>query len=280
MTNVEVFVTLEGRRSQLGGIDDILGAQGFGRLTRPYERGELAPPDPAEVSASHALLAARRTLARGTLRLRCEAAGDDDEQRWHLWLVPPEDGLPLERLRRVRVWPITLGEGHSRDALEALRAGTPIDLGSMALIDVTRFLAIEIQESATGQIELFSTGLTIDGLPGERDGAILRWVVHSREAFFRYLRLLLTALGDPFGAALAAQGAGSSGRWRVGADDAPLLEELVRSHCAGDGRLDAVERLIKRLEASGAGDSSGVPEEFLGLWRVFRKALDESGHAG
>lgn len=276
--NVEVFATLEGLRSRLGGVDTILGEQGFGRLTRRFQRGELAPPDTAELSAAHALLAARRSLARGALRLRCEAADDDAEGHWRLWVIPPENGVALDQLGRVRMWSITRGEGHHRDALDALRAGTPLDLGSMALIDITRFVAIELQERETGRTELFSTGLPIDGMPEERDGAILRWVIGSRDAFFRYLRLLLTALGDPFGAALAAQGAGAGGGWRAGSDDIPLLEELVRSHCAGDGRLDAVERLIKRLEA-GASGTSGVPDEFLSLWHVFRAALAGDAHA-
>lgn len=277
--NVEVFATLHGQRSQLGGIEDILGETGFGRLTRPFERGEVAKPDPADVSAERSLLDARRALARGGLRLRCEAVEDETDARWRLSLVPPETGLPLEQLGRVRVWPITLGEGHHRDALDAIRAGQPVGIGELALVDVTRFLAIEITEAATGRTEVFSTGLPVDGMPAGRDSAILRWVIDSRETFLRYLRLLLAELGDPFGTALAAQDGAGRGAWQAGADDKPLLEDLVRAHCAGDGRLDAVERLVTRLEAGGATGSKGVPEEFLALWQVFRVALEETTHA-
>lgn len=272
--NVEVFATLTGMRSKLGGVDDILGDTGFGRLTRTFERGEVEKPDPADVSAERALLKARRALARGGLRLRCEEVEDDEDPRWRLLLIPPEGGLSLERLGRVRVWPITLGEGHHRHALDAIRVGSPLDLGAVALVDLTRFLAIEITEAETGRAETFSTGLPVDGLPAERDGAILRWVISSKETFLRYLRLLLAELGDPFGAALAAQDAAGGGGWRAGSDDQPLLEDLVRAHCAGDGRLDAVERLVRRLEASGATGDKGVPDDFLALWRVFRTALE------
>lgn len=273
-SNVEVFATLIGKRSKLGGLDDILGETGFGRLTRTYERGEVESPDPAEVAAERALLEARRALARGGLRLGCERVDDDGDSRWRLLLVPPEAGLPLGGLARVRVWPITLGEGHHREALDAIRGGSPLDLGDLALVDLTRFLAIEITEADTGRAETFSTGLPVDGLPAERDGAILRWVIAGRETFLRYLRLLLAELGDPFGAALAAQDGAGGGGWRAGADDQPLLEELVRAHCAGDGRIDAVERLVRRLEASGATGKDGLPEDFLALWRVFRTALE------
>ena len=272
-SNVEVFATLTGMRSKLGGIDDILGDTGFGRLTRTFQRGEVEKPDPANAAAERALLEARRALARGGLRLCCEEVEDVGDPRWRLLLIPPDGGLPLERLGRVRVWPITLGEGHHREALDAIRAGSPLDLGDVALVDLTRFLAIEITEAETGRVETFSTGLPVNGLPAERDGAILRWVIGSRETFLRYLRLLLAELGDPFGAALSAQDGGGGRGWRSGSDDQPLLEDLVRAHCAGDERLNAVERLVSRLEASGATGEKGVPDDFLALWRVFRTAL-------
>ena len=277
--NVEVFATLHGMRSRLGGIDDILGETGFGRLTRPFEPGEVAQPDPTEVSALRALLDARRTLARGTLRLRFEAVENDSHVHWHMWLIPPEAGLSLERLGRIRVWPITLGEGHHRDALDAIRAGSPLSLGDMALVNVTRFLALEITEAETGRKELFSTGLPADDMPAERDGAILNWVIDSRETFLRYLRLLLAELDDPFGAALAAQDGAGGGSWQSGADDQPLLEDLVRAHCAGDSRLQAVERLVRRLEASGATGSKPVPDEFMTMWQVFRAVLGGAADA-
>ncbi|WP_296616743.1 phospholipase D family protein [Sphingomonas sp.] len=277
--NVEVFATLHGMRSRLGGIDDILGVSGFGRLTRPFERGEVAKPKSTDISAERALLDARRVLARGGLRLRCEAVNEEGDARWRMWLVPPEGGLEVGRIGRIRVWLITLGEGHHRDALDAIRSGCVLDLGEVALVDVTRFLAIEITESETGRTELFSTGVPVDGMPAERDGAILKWVINSRETFLRYLRLLLAELGDPLGAALAANEGAAGKDWGAGADDEPLLEDLIRSLCADDGRLEAVERLVARLEASGATGEQGVPDEFLSLWQVFRAALSGAADA-
>jgi hypothetical protein len=272
--NVEVFATLTGMRAKLGGIDDILGEDGFGRLTRAFEPGEVEKLNPGDAAGERALLQARRSLARAGMRLRCEQVDDARDLRWRLVLIPPQGGLQLERLERVRVWPITLGEGHHREALSAIRDGEALDLGEVALVDLTRFLAIEITETETGRAETFSTGLSIYGLPAERDGAILRWVISSRESFMRYLRLLLAEVGDAFGAALAVQDEARGGRWQVGFDDQPLLEDLVRAHCAGDERLDAVERLVRRLEASGATGDQGVPDDFLALWRVFRTALE------
>ena len=103
--------------------------------------------------------------------------------------------------------------------------------------------------------------------------------ITNRDAFFRYLRLLLSELGDPFAAALAAQGAGGEGVWgRGGGDDVPLLEDLVRALCSGDGRLTAVERLITRLAAEDSA-TDPVPADFRALWEVFRAAMpSEASH--
>lgn len=59
-----------------------------------------------------------------------------------------------------------------------------------------------------------------------------------------------------------------------GADDVPLLEDLVRALCAGDGRLYAVERLIRRLTAEDS-TTDPVPTEFRALWEAFRLAMPE-----
>lgn len=277
--NVEFFVTFTGKTSKLGSIDTILGEGGFGRLTRTYDPGELAAAEASERAAERVLLFARRALARGGLTIRCEAQPAEGPGSWRLWLVPPGEGITLTGIDQVRVWPITRGEGHARDAKNPLESGQPLDLGVIPLADVTRFIAIELKEQATGRTVLFSTGLPIEGLPAERDVAIMRSVIKDRKTFLRYLRLLLTALGDPFSAALAAVGNGTGAGWAMSvADDEPMLEELVRALCAKDGRLDAVDRLMTRLSEPSSAGIDPIPEEFRTLWQVFRSALEEAGH--
>ncbi|MFP3542736.1 phospholipase D family protein [Rhizobium sp. SIMBA_035] len=275
-SNVEVFATLHGLRRHLGGIDEILGETGFGRMTRTYQPDEVEPPDPADVSADQNLLQARRALARGALSLRCEAKEEDGAKRWKLWLVPPKGGLRLDKLGRVRAWPITLGEGHARDALAGIRSGSPIDLGTTALVDLTSFIAIEITDQATRRTELFSTGMTVEGMPEERDLAILNHVIDSRQKFMAYLRLLLASYIDQPLPPLGQNGKGK-GFWGSGAADAPLFEDLVRALCAGDGRLATVDRLIRRLSPkTDAVAEDRVPAEFKELWQVFRTVMEAS----
>jgi hypothetical protein len=208
------------------------------------------------------------------LKLRCERelSADDGQVLWRVWLVPLA-ALSLTGIGALRAWPIARGEGHAHDALEGLRLGQPVDLGAMPLLDLTRFLACHVIDRDSEFSILFSTGLVIEGLPSERHAAILRWVIDSKDAFFRYLRLLLSELGDPFAAALAAQYGSGNGAWRTGVDDAPLLEEMVRAFCRGGDQLPAIERLITRLEATGEGETDPVPVEFRTLWETFRIAL-------
>ncbi len=270
--NVEVFASLHGQKSKLGSIDDILGDHGFGRMLRAFEPDELEVTAAEEVAAEQRLLDARRTLARGALSLRCEAL-QDGTKRWRLWLIP-SDGFQLEELGRIRAWPITLGEGHAKDVLDGIRTDSPIDLGSVPLVDLTRFIAMEITDLATGRSEIFSTGLDVEGMPEERDLAILNWVVDSRQKFMAYLRLLLASFIEHPLPPNKTNGNGK-GDWGSGADDEPILEDLMRALCAGDGRLGAFDRLVTRMEASAKdGTDDRLPPHFKELWRVFRTVLE------
>lgn len=280
VNNVEVFATLTGKASKVGNVENILGAQGFGRLLCPFVTGEVSADAAAVKAAERRLEEARRTLCKAGLALRCERvpAVGEEEAGWRLWLTVSRP-LILASVASAFVWPITRGEGHRRDVLAALAAGEDVELGVMPLADLTRFIAFQLSDAGSDTRLLFSIGLPMDGVPAERHSAIFRSIITNRDAFFRYLRLLLSELGDPFAAALAAQGAGGEGAWgRGGGDDVPLLEDLVRALCSGDGRLTAVERLITRLAAEDSA-TDPVPAEFRALWEAFRAAMPlEASH--
>ncbi len=273
--NVEIFATLTGKRSQIGKVAEVLGEDGFGRMTRPFVRGELPPLDDEKRAAKARLDDARREICRSGLRLRCERAeaSDGDAPLWRLWLVPSEP-LDLAHVGQLGVWPITRGEGHARDLLAPLRQGQPTDLGLMPLVDLTRFLAFQLTDGDEDVSLLFSAGFAVDGLPAERNAAILRWVIDSREKFLRYIRMLLAEIGDPFSFALAAQMANGDGERRVAKDDAPIIEEMVRALCRGGYPMQAIERLMAGLGEARDGEPDPVPAEFRTLWNTFRVALN------
>jgi hypothetical protein len=280
VNNVEVFATLTGKTSKVGSVENILGAQGFGRLLCPFVAGEVSADAAAVKAAEQRLEDARRAICKAGLALRCEraTAADDDAAGWRVWLTASRP-LVLASVASAFVWPITRGEGHRCDVLAALAAVNDVDLGVMPLADLTRFIAFQLTDAASDARLLFSVGLPMEGVPAERHSAIFRSIITNRDAFFRYLRLLLSDLGDPFAAALAAQAGAGEGAWgKGGGDDVPLLEDLVRALCAGDGRLTAVERLITRLAADD-GATDPVPAEFRALWEAFRAAMPmEASH--
>ncbi len=274
VNNVEVFATLTGKSSKVGSVENILGAQGFGRLLCPFVAGEVSADAAAVKAAERHLEDTRRLLCKAGLTLRCKRspAKGEDSGGWQVWLVCGQP-LPLGRLANAFVWPITRGEGHRRDVMTALAAGNNVDFGVMPLADLTRFIAFQLADAESDARLLFSISLPMEGVPPERHAAIFRSIITNRDAFFRYLRLLLSELGAPFAMALAAHSGATEGAWgHGGGDDVPLLEDLVRALCAGDGRLMAVERLIARLAAEG-DEVDPVPTEFRVLWQAFRSAM-------
>ncbi|TAL90257.1 MAG: hypothetical protein EPN62_08525 [Candidimonas sp.] len=281
--NVELFASLRGKRSKVGSVEQIMGDKGFGRLTRAFVPNELDPVDPSVVTAEAQLDEARRALCRGGLRLHCQRveSEDPDAHPWRVWLTPLE-AVPLTGIGSLSVWPITRGDGHACDVLTALRSGASVDLGTMPMVDLTRFLAFRLTDENDKASALFSTSLIMDGLPAERHAAILRWAIDSRDAFFRYLRLLLSELGDPLSAALAAQEGSGATAWTTATDDVSLLEDMVRALCRGGERLHAIERLMMRLEVGNDTGRDPIPSDFRTFWDAFRIALQDQSvdHAG
>ncbi len=278
--NVEVFATLTGKRSKVGGVDKIFGEDGFGRVLRPFKSAEIDPIDQDLLNAERRVEQARHELAHAGLALECAAV--PSEQDGHkLWSVTlrSDDALELEGLATAFCWPITRGEGHACEVLTALRRGDPVVIGTLPLVDVTRFLAFRIADSQQSDATaLFALGLRLEGLPPNRHHAVLRYALDSRESFLRYLRLLLADLSDPLSAQFASKATDGAGDRSAAADDKPILEDMVRALSHDRDRLDAVRRLMERLEhVPDDGDVALVPEDFGELWNAFRRVLDEQG---
>ena len=188
-----------------------------------------------------------------------------------------ESPMKLRGIGSVEVWPVTRGSRHGRDAINALRSGTSVDLGAMAMVDLSRFIAFSLRDES-GKAEVrFALCLEMSGEPQERASAALRWLVNSREAFLRYLRLLLADMSDPISAQTAARADAKRAGGGDGTHHEPILEEMVHALCNDHERLQTVERLIHCLERDrDSSPDSVVPEEFLTLWAAFRQALKKS----
>ena len=101
-------------------------------------------------------------------------------------------------------------------------------------------------------------------------------MLDGKEAFLRYLRLLLADLGDPLSVQFAVRSAEAGGCWTKPADDEPILEDMVRALSHDHDQLNAIYRLMERLEqVPGDDGTTVVPKDFIGLWGAFRAILDE-----
>jgi hypothetical protein len=267
-SNVEVFATLSGYTERLGTMEDQLSPERLGRFLRefrPYEPVDTAKEDVAEAR----LDALRHDLAGSGPTLRCQ---EDDDGRILLCLsaqcavVVPE-GIDL------RIWPVVAGVEHGIGL--TVLDGVEQRLARLPLRDVTRWIGVRLVDQATGLEQHFTLGTELVDLPEARTAEILRALIENRDAFLRYIRLLLGDVSEAAKALFAAgQGGDLGGVFGTGRD-APILEDMVRA-LAGDGRqLRDIERLVSRLSDPETGQSDIIPQEFLHLWDTFRAVMPE-----
>jgi hypothetical protein len=270
VSNVEVMVELKGRHSQVGHIEHLLDREvGFaGVLTDFDPQTEVDPEEAARAQVEAALEKVQLAVAKAKLTVRCtvDAAGD-----WKLTLSS-EAPIALDGVA-ARAWPLSLMPDQGADA-QALGVGELVVLGVVATADVTGLVGFEL--ALDGMARRFALNLPVDGLPEGRDAAILRRVVHNREGFLRYLRLLLGMTATGY-AVDDEYGSGGSATWNrsVGGAEGSLLEDLVRAWSREPARLRDVQRVVERLRVHTEEDGAVIPPDFEALWSVFELALGE-----
>ena len=269
--NVEVFATLGGPTSRLGTVEEQLSSERLGRYLRDFT--PYVPPDTSnEIAAEQRLDALRREIVRAGLSLHCDSA---ENNRIALRLVTGKE-VALPDGMAVQVWPLVAGQENGTNVAGGIGA-VPLGLGKIALRDVTRWLGMRLLDKETGLELIFSLGTVLHGLPEARTSEILRSIIENREAFLRYIRMLLGDATDAAASLFAAgKGGDLSGMFGRG-EDASILEELVRA-LSGDQRpLRDIERLILRLGETRDGQGDPViPVEFLALWDTFRQVVPEA----
>lgn len=266
--NVEVLVELVGKRSQVGGVDQLLDADGLGEILVEFVQPEASEIDTERLAAQQSLEDARERIAGAELVAQCvRCAGATPT--WRMTLAGKV--ADLEGVQSITAWPITVSQDHAVDLAQLLESGGVI-LGEFAPASLSGLIAFDLRSACTGVYLRFALNLPVEGLPEERDAAILQTVVRNRDGFLRYLLLLLGGIGED---ALppAMGGAAGAGYWNGRAlENLPLLEELTRAYCREPDRLREVSQVVRQL-ADGDQDGSVVPPEFLELWQVFEAAL-------
>ena len=265
--NIELLAELVGKRSRVGGIDSLLGSEGLRTVLVDYPHDANAEvPLPEQLLAERHLEAARKEIARSALRLQFASADDG------LWMPKLMGSAAMPQgILSVMCWLITTPREDAVDAKPLFAEGA-VTLSPCAAASVTGLLALELRSTAADKALLFALNLPVDGLPPERDGAIFRLVLENREAFLRYLLLLL---GDIEATTPQVAGTGVFGSWAKGQGTRGLMEELVRAYCRDPERLDAIRDVLARLQATDDGKAV-IPSEFLKMWEVFRQAMESN----
>ena len=267
--NCEILVFLAGRRSKVGGIDELLGDDGMGEYLVTFDATKEAEIDTERQQAEELIEKARSVMSEAELSIKCGNALK--ENLWALTLIgqiPSLDGIVS-----ATAWPITVTRDFAVNISEGVTDG--VKLGEFSASSVTGLIAFELKTSHPEVSARFVLNLPVAGIPDERNSAILQTVISNKDGFIRYLLLLL---GDGSAAGPFDSGTGSGvARWlsRLAAgEDIPLLEEMTRTYSRHPERLAEISRLVREL--SQGSKNAIIPENFLNLWSVFESAI--GGH--
>lgn len=266
--NIEILVGLVGKKSKVGGIDELLGADGLGKYLVDFDTTRETVVDTVRKDAEDCVEAARSRLSEVALSIECSPGYKED--LWALLLVgkiPSLDGIVS-----AFVWPITVTHHDFSVNVKSSEAHDQIELGEFSASSVTGLIAFELKTNHPDVTVRFVFNLPVTGVPEERNSAILQTVISNQDGFIRYLLLLL---GDDTASGLDLGSDVGWAKWLAclaAGEDVPLLEELTRTYSRHPERLSEISRLVRDLCR---GSQNGiVPEGFLSLWTVFESAIE------
>lgn len=264
--NVEILVGMVGRKSKVGGIDELLGADGLGEYLVAFDITKETVIDTERQQAEEHIEKARALLSEADLSIKCVNALKEN-----LWALTLIGQIPsLEGIVSATAWPITVTRDFAVNISES--NADEVKLGEFSASSVTGLIAFELKTNHPDVSARFVLNLPVAGIPDERNSAILQTVISNQAGFIRYLLLLL---GDESAAGLLEYGTGSGlAKWLsrlADGEDIPLLEELIRAYSRYPDRLAEISGLVREL--SQESKNAIIPEKFLNLWSVFESAI-------
>jgi len=264
--NQELLVGLKGKRSKVGGIDELFGADGLGEYLVGFEPAEESEFDSLRQAAEESVEQARSRIAETALSIECSPGS-----KGGLWALVLTGEIPsLDGIVSAFAWPITVTRDFAVDILNGDSHGG-IGLGEFSASSVTGLIAFELKTKHPDVSARFVLNVPVTGIPEERKSAILQTVISNQEGFLRYLLLLL---GDD---KVAGHDPGSGygvAKWLarlVDGEDIHLLEELTRTYSRHPERLAEISGLVRDL--SKGSQNRIIPKDFMSLWTVFETAL-------
>lgn len=264
--NIEILVGLVGRKNKVGGIDELLGADGLGEYLVDFDATKEAEIDAVKLEVEKSAEKARSRLSEVALSIECSPGSKDD-----LWALVLTGEIPsLEGIVSASAWPITVTRDFAVDILGSDAHGG-IRLGEFSVSSVTGLIAFELKTNHPDVTARFVLNLPVTGVPEGRNAAILQTVISNKDGFIRYLLLLL---GDDSVSGLDPGNGSGFAKWLArlaDGEDVPLLEELTRTYSRHPERLSEISGLVRDL--SQGSQNAIIPEDFLNLWTVFESAI-------
>jgi hypothetical protein len=266
--NVEILVELIGKKNKVGGIDELLGADGLGEYLVDFDTTKEAEVDALRLEAEGVVEKARSKLSEVALAIGCSSGSTEG-----LWALVLTGVIPrLDGIVSASAWPITVTRDFAVNILNS-KANGGTRLGEFSASSVTGLIAFELKTKHPDVTARFVLNLPVTGIPADRNAAILQTVISNQDGFIRYLLLLLS--DDTVSGLDAGSGSGWA-KWLsrlVDGEDIPLLEELTRTYSRHPERLSEIAGLVRDL--SQGSENAIVPDDFLNLWTVFESAIGE-----
>ena len=252
--NIEVLVEMTVRANAFG-IDSMLGENGMAPILLPYDTEGGAAPDPDE-DAKLVLANALRDLA--TVPVTTTVVHDAATFDLHLTTDRPldlPDGFALS------IGLTTLPGNNIR-----IDTGLVLDhcIRRLALAEITPFvtLAVTSPEGLTASTVIVAT---LVGDPPERLDEVIASQLKSPEDFLKLIALLLSVQGIHGGGGTSWVAVASAGA--AGTTGSGVLELLAQALARGDGDLEAIGRIVDRLNGREV-----LPDGFGELWRAVEAA--------
>jgi len=264
--NIEILVGLVGRKSKVGGIDELLGADGLGEYLIDFDTTKEIETDSVRQESEEFIEKARLLISEAALSIECNSGSKDG-----LWDLVLAGKIPsLKGIVRASAWPITVIRDFAVDIL-ANDDRDMISLGEFSASSVTGLIAFEFKSNHPDVMARFVLNLPVAGIPDERNSAILQTVICNQDGFIRYLMLLL---GDDSASGLDPGNGSGVAKWLVqlaAGEDIPLLEELTLTYSRHPERLKEISKLVQEL--SQGSPNTIIPDDFLNLWNIFETAI-------
>ncbi len=289
-SNVEFMVELKGRKSKIG-IDEILDQEkesSFLSMLHAFTVDETTDDGEGDEQAQRLAEDVRCWLL--DLRMELEVQEEKEDGSTLVLRIDDPCRKPPPGFFSVTCRPISLQPEQARTLLSRLapaldgdrdRAEAP-GLETLVHWDVSRValtafmgFRVEARVDDQGHKLRFTLNLPISGVPDDREDHIFCAILHDKEEFLRYLRVLLAEPDDPALWAEAFRGDSSEG-WGASAwvDEAPLLRDLVRALSRSPDKIDHIARVVERLKSTSQGRKV-LPEDFQVLWQALIEARSE-----